>query len=288
MKRTATAIILLLICFTAKPQLLYQISGRGIEKSYLFATNKYANIEFLDSVPNLLALFARSKTVVTEFVVNDSVVRYLLSSAALLPDSIDLYSLYTPTEIGQLNSALMETMQLNVEQVKKMRPCYLTEIYREQLMMRYLSYDPNRSSEVFFQSMAEPYGKSVVALDTPEETLYMMFEREPEHWQQKQLIDIVQHGERDVALERNLLRLYRDGRLTQMAYDLQAPDNNSTVSFSDYQVYVKRNKQWVKRLEPLLAQGHLFICLDAKYLGGDNGLLSMLRANGYRVKAINK
>lgn len=288
MKRTTIAIMLLLICLTAKSQLLYRISGRGVENSYLFATNKYANIEFLDSVPNLLALFARSKTVVTEFVVNDSVVRALLSSAALLPDSTDLYSLYTPTEIGQINAALMEMMQLNVEQVKKMRPCYLTEIYREQLMMRYLSYDPNRSSEVFFQSMAEPYDKSVVALDTSEETLYMMFEREPEHWQHKQLIDIVQHGERDVALERNLLRLYRDGRLTQMAYDLQAPDNNSTVSFSDYQVYAKRNKQWVKRLEPLLAQGHLFICLDAKYLGGDNGLLSMLRAAGYKVKAINK
>ena len=288
MKRTTIAIMLLLICLAAKSQLLYRISGRGVETSYLFATNKYANIEFLDSVPNLLALFARSKTVVTEFVVNDSVVRTLLSSAALLPDSTDLYSLYTPTEIGQINAALMETMQLNVEQVKKMRPCYLTEIYREQLMRRYLSYDPNRSSEVFFQSMAEPYDKSVVALDTPEETLYMMFEREPEHWQNKQLIDIVQHGERDVALERNLLRLYRDGRLTQMAYDLQAPDNNSTVSFSDYQVYAKRNKQWVKRLEPLLAQGHLFICLDAKYLGGDNGLLSMLRAAGYKVKAINK
>lgn len=288
MKRTTIAIMLLLICLTAKSQLLYRISGRGVENSYLFATNKYANIEFLDSVPNLLALFARSKTVVTEFVVNDSVVRALLSSAALLPDSTDLYSLYTPTEIGQINAALMETMQLNVEQVKKMRPCYLTEIYREQLMMRYLSYDPNRSSEVFFQSMAEPYDKSVVALDTSEETLYMMFEREPEHWQHKQLIDIVQHGERDVALERNLLRLYRDGRLTQMAYDLQAPDNNSTVSFSDYQVYAKRNKQWVKRLEPLLAQGHLFICLDGKYLGGDNGLLSMLRAAGYKVKAINK
>ena len=288
MKKAILAILLFFTCLTAKSQLLYQISGRGVEKSYLFATNKYVNIDFLDSVPNLLPVFARCQTVVTEFAITDSTLAPLLSAAAMLPDTVDLYTLYSPVEITAINNALTDYMQISVNQIARMRPCYITQIFRDALMQRNLQYTPDRSSEIFFQAMAEPYGKRVVALDSPTETLYMMFEREPRHWQQKELVDIALYPERDIRLEKEILNLYRNGHLTQIAYNLQAPDNNSTLSYSDYQVFAQRNRQWVKRLEPLLAEGKLFICLDAKFLGGDNGLIALLRAAGYKVKPVNK
>jgi uncharacterized protein YbaP (TraB family) len=73
-----------------------------------------------------------------------------------------------------------------------------------------------------------------------------------------------------------------------MAYTVKGPDNLSTLSYSDYQIFAKRNKEWVKRLRPYLAEGNAFITLNAIYLGGEDGLLAQLRAAGYRVKAVNK
>ena len=73
-----------------------------------------------------------------------------------------------------------------------------------------------------------------------------------------------------------------------MAYFVKAPDNQTSLSFSDYKVYSLRNKQWVKRLQPYLREGKAFITLNAMYLGGEDGLLARLREAGYRVKAVNR
>ena len=70
------------------------------------------------------------------------------------------------------------------------------------------------------------------------------------------------------------------------AYFVKGPDNQTSLSYSDYQVYAQRNKQWVKRLTPYLREGKAFITLNAIYLGGEDGLLAQLRTAGYRVKAV--
>ena len=67
-----------------------------------------------------------------------------------------------------------------------------------------------------------------------------------------------------------------------------SPDNMTSLSYSDYQIYAKRNKVWVKRLTPYLKEGKAFITLNATYLGGEEGLLAQLKAAGYRVKAVNR
>ena len=73
-----------------------------------------------------------------------------------------------------------------------------------------------------------------------------------------------------------------------MAYLVKSPDNLTSLSYSDYQVFAKRNRQWVKRLSPYLREGKAFITLNAIYLGGEDGLLAQLKAAGYRVKPVNR
>ena len=116
----------------------------------------------------------------------------------------------------------------------------------------------------------------------------MLFDREPFHWQCKELLQIIEYPEREVRQERILAEMYRMGRLTDMSYQILSPDNQSTQSYSDYQIYAARNKEWVKRLRPYLVNGGAFITLDAIYLGGEKGLLEQLRAAGYRVKSVNR
>jgi uncharacterized protein YbaP (TraB family) len=142
--------------------------------------------------------------------------------------------------------------------------------------------------ETFFETVATQNGKPIYGLDNVGETMYMIFDREPFHWQCTELKKIVESPEKEVRLEKMLVDMYRYGRLSDIAYTIKGPDNLTTLSYSDYQIYAKRNKQWVKRLQPFLKEGKAFITLNAIYLGGDQGLLAQLREAGYKVKAVNK
>jgi uncharacterized protein YbaP (TraB family) len=169
-----------------------------------------------------------------------------------------------------------------------MKPSYLAEMLRSELMKRWLHYDENRTMETFFEHVALEANTPVYGLDDVGETMYMLFDREPFHWQCEELKKVVQYPEKEVRLERQLLDMYRYGRLSDMAYLVKSPDNMTSLSYSDYQVFAKRNRQWVKRLSPYLREGKAFITLNAIYLGGEDGLLAQLKAAGYRVKPVNR
>lgn len=280
----------LLLCYLISPaHVLYKVSGNSAKApSYIFATNKIVGVEFLDSVPNLLHCFSQCSLVLTEFAMQDYEALATLRVAALLPDSIRLDRYYTEEEYKHIDEAMQLTVGMGMDKLCRMKPSYLTALYRNELLHKWLDYDDQRSMEAFFQSIAADKGIPVRAIDEIGETMYMLFDREPFHWQCKELLQIIDYPEREVRQERTLSEMYRMGRLTDMSYQILAPDNLSTQSFSDYQIYAARNKEWVKRLRGPLLNGGAFIVLDAIYLGGEKGLLEQLRAAGYKVKSVNK
>ena len=287
--RRSILFILLTISISAPAQVLYKISGNSAKApSYIFATNKIVGIEFLDSVPNLLRCFSQCKVVLTEFAMQDSEALATLRVAALLPDSIRLDRYYTTEEYQKIDETMQLTLGMGMDKLCRMKPSYLTAMYRNELLHKWLDYDDQRSMEAFYQAIASDKGIPVRAIDDIGETMYMLFDREPFHWQCKELLQIIDYPEREVRQERTIADMYRMGRLTDIAYLLVSPDNQSTQSYSDYQIYAARNKEWVKRLRDYLVEGGAFITLDAIYLGGEKGLLEQLRAAGYRVRAVNK
>ena len=273
----------------ANCQVLYRVSGNSAKApSYIFAINKVVGVEFLDSVPNLLPCFSRCSVVLTEFAMQDYEALATLRTAALLPDSIRLDRYYTTEEYKQIDEAMQLTLGMGMDKLCRMKPSYLTAMYRDELLHKWLDYDSQRSMEAFFQALASDKGIPVKAIDDVGETMFIIFDREPFHWQCKELLQIIEYPEREIRHERMLADMYRMGRLTDMAYQIVSPDNQSTQSYSDYQIYAARNKEWVKRLRDYLVDGGAFITLDAIYLGGEKGLLAELRAAGYKVRSVNK
>ena len=283
------SVAVLLCAFNAHAQVLYKVSGNSAKApSYIFATNKIVGIEFLDSVPNLLRCFSECSVVLTEFAMQDYEALATLRVAALLPDSVRLDQYYTEAEYKQIDEAIQLTLGMGMDKLSRMRPSYLTAMYRNELLHKWLDYDDQRSMEAFFQAIAADKGLTVRPIDEIGETMFMLFDREPFHWQCKELLQIIEYPEREVRQERTLAEMYRMGRLTDMAYQILAPDNHSTQSYSDYQIYAARNTQWVNRLRTFLVEGGAFITLDAIYLGGEKGLIEQLRAAGYKVRPVNR
>ena len=270
-------------------QVLYRISGNSAAApSYILATNRMVDMTFIDTIPNAFKCYAQCNKVITEFAMQDYEAIAALRQAAILPDSIQLRHFYNHEQYQQIDEALRINLSMGLDKLGRMKPSYLAEMFRNELMKRWLHYNEERTMETFFEKVALQSNIPVYGLDDVGETMYMLFDREPFHWQCEELLKVVEYPEKEVRFERSLLEMYQYGRLADMAYFVKSPDNQTSLSFSDYQVYAKRNKVWVKRLTPYLREGKAFITLNAIYLGGDEGLLAQLKAAGYRVKAVNQ
>lgn len=270
-------------------QVLYRISGNSaVAPSYILATNRMMDMSFIDTIPNAFKCYAECNKVITEFAIQDYEAIATLRQAALLPDSVQLRNFYSNEQFQEIDQALRINLSMGLDKLGRMKPSYLAEMYRNELMKRWLNYDEDRSMETFFEKVALQSNIPVYGLDDVGETMYMIFDREPFHWQCEELLKVVEYPEKEVRFERSILEMYKYGRLTDMAYFVQSPDNQTSLSYSDYQVFAKRNKEWVKRLHTYLKEGKAFITLNAIYLGGEDGLLAQLKAAGYRVKAVNK
>ena len=289
MRRLFILIVLGSWLSTASAQLLYQISGNSAQaKSYILATNKFVDMTFIDTIPNTFKCFGQCNKVLTEFAFQDYEALAVLRQAALLPDSIRLRNFYNDKQYDYIDESLQLTLGMGLDKLARMKPSYLTEMYRTELFKKWLHYDETRSMEVFFQAVAAERGLPVYGLDKIGETMFMLFDREPFHYQCEELYNLIENPELDVKQEATIRDMYLMGRLSDIAYQVEGPDNRSTISYSDYQVYAKRNIEWVKRLQPYLHEGKAFIVLDCIYLGGDKGLLAQLRKVGYKVKPVNK
>lgn len=276
-------------CAITHAQVLYRISGNSAAApSYILATNRNVEMTFIDTIPNAFKCYAQCNKVITEFAMQDYEAIAALRQAALLPDSVQLRNFYSEEQYQEIDDALRINLGMGLDKLGRMKPSYLTEMFRNELMKKWLNYNEDRSMETFFEKVASQSDIPIYGLDDIGETMYMLFDREPFHWQCDELLKVVQYPEKEVRQERTLRQMYLYGRLTDMAYQIKAPDNGTSISFSDYKLYSQRNKVWVKRLNPYLKEGKAFITLNAIYLGGEEGLLAQLKATGYRVRAVNR
>ena len=289
MKRILYILIITAFALHANAQLLYEVSGKSSkQKSYILAINRYVNMQFLDTIPNVFQCFGKCNKVLTEFTMQDYEAIAALRQAAVLPDSIRLTNFYTEEQLDYIDQSLLLNIGMGLDQLSRMKPSYLTEMLRTELMKQWLQYDEQTSMESFFEYVAAERGIPVIGLDNIGETMYMLFDREPFHWQCEELLKVVEYPEKEVQQERTIRDMYLSGRLADISYQVESPDNKTSISYSDYKIYCARNKEWTKRLQPYLHEGAAFITLNAIYLGGEKGLLQQLRAAGYRVRPVNR
>ena len=267
--------------------MLYEVTGNGLRnKSYIFGECKWVETSYLDSVPELLKAYGHCEQIVVECFMNSVDVSGDISRAALLPDSVKYDDLFSPEQYRTVNQALFNRLHIGLEQLGRMNPAAIGDLFLSALYKEELGYDEQRSMENFFTYIAIEQGHDILSLDNTQQTVQQMFYREPLHYQVEELYKMVVYSDREVAVVHDLIKAYRKGELADMSYIVRGPENKSSMSFSDYQAWSIRWPRWVKTLGEIMSQRSTFVVLDARYLGSDKGLLQAMRAAGYKVKAV--
>jgi uncharacterized protein YbaP (TraB family) len=128
-------------------------------------------------------------------------------------------------------------------------------------------------------------------LETPEEQVEALASFEDSV--QREMLEgyLALSEERRLALTQALYRLWQGGDADAL-YDWYRKMNeeeklsSDTVRKVDEKMIFLRNKRFVERLRPHLASGKpVFVAVGALHLGGDQGVLALLRAQGFTIAA---
>ena len=130
-------------------------------------------------------------------------------------------------------------------------------------------------------------GKTVKGLETYAEQLSAMASI-PNDIHLKSLIEAVRLGSRMDDVFATMTELYLAGEIGQTVPLLKevAPDGSDDAGYAEFEelIVTKRNHLMAERAAPLLAEGSVFLAVGALHLPGEEGLIELLRKQGYQVQ----
>jgi uncharacterized protein YbaP (TraB family) len=137
-----------------------------------------------------------------------------------------------------------------------------------------------------FAQMAGNSRKPVLGLETLEQQL-AIFDKVPVEDQVKALVAMVRKPEEAKAEVNRLLAAYKAQDLPElMKFSKESEFSPESSEFLE-DLLAKRNLNWIPTIETVAGRKPTFFAFGAAHLGGKDGVVELLRAKGYAVKAIH-
>jgi hypothetical protein len=262
--------------------LLWQIDQVGLTSSYLFATLHSEDPRILQLPLIVQTRFEHAKSAAIEVVMDIPSVQQF-SNAMFFSGTPHLDQLLNKEIYSKIVEALRQ-YGLSEKLARSMKPwAVMTTL--SQLPSKTGQYLEMRLYQRAMELQIPLYGLEKVA-----EQL-QIFEELPLAEQVVLLTDTVTHLEerpkvydklRDLYLERDLIAL----RATSESYMLAQSSNHSLTKAFFKRLVEDRNLKMVNQMLPRLQKGNAFIAIGALHFPGEQGILKLLEARGYRVVAV--
>lgn len=262
--------------------LLWEISGNDItQPSYLFGTIHVIPSEDFNLEDNVLKKLGKTKQLVLELDLSN-VNTLEVAKAALLPDDKTVKDYLTEDDYMLLESYFADSLSAPMPLFKtayaKLKPFFLQQ-------MIYIKYLGNNTSsyEMELMDKARDNNAEILGLETLNEQLSFIDQMSLED-QFESLIKTIQEGAEQAKYLDQLIEAYKDKDLPKLNEMISSFDEFKDISNT---LIDERNKNWVIKLKPILQKGAAFIGVGAGHLGGDMGLIQLLRNEGYTVSPIS-
>lgn len=279
-------------------QLLYKISGNGLEKpSYIVGTYHLAPGNFADSIPGLKDAFASCKQIYGELDMQDALSdenRDKLEKAQLLPEGTTLSSLLTKEQMDRVNTLMRETIGADMTnpmlaaQFDKMTPTALsTTLTVFAFIKKSPNFNPMNLLDSHLQLLAQKQGMVIKGLETVDFQVEVLYGGSLEK-QVEELMCVVDNFDDVVEMAEFVTAAYFSQDLDQLLdvtnEESEGPCASSPES-NDNLIY-NRNANWVKAMPDIMQQAPTFFAVGAAHLCGDRGVLRLLEQAGYKIEGV--
>jgi uncharacterized protein YbaP (TraB family) len=274
-------LLFILLASFSQAQLLYQISGNDLaQASYLYGTIHILPKEKFELSNSLKRAFEASKTIAMEVDLDMSgAEKIALAQKVLLPDGKTLKDFMAEQDYLQLKMYCIDSLKWSeskFERSSKLKPMFFSSILIQESMSDMASY------EMEFNKMAKKKHKNTIGLETIEFQLGL-FDQLP---MQTQVDMLKQDYKSDLKSFDTLLACYLKEDLETLGV-LMAAETAAYPEFNEI-LLVQRNKSWIAPMRAQMQKESTFFAVGAGHLSGPEGVIALLRANGYTVTAIKQ
>ncbi len=112
-----------------------------------------------------------------------------------------------------------------------------------------------------------------------------IFDSIPYEDQAKDLVRSIDSLENNRKSMNELIRVYKDQDIEKL-YNLSVSEESSTSNYMDLLLY-SRNRNWVAQFPSIAKDSSTLFAVGAGHLGGEKGVLQLLKKQGYTVRAIS-
>jgi uncharacterized protein YbaP (TraB family) len=289
MKKIFLLTSIIFTVFYAKSQLLWEISGNGVKKSYIFGTNHLVSSDFLDSIPNVFKAYNSCKTVVGEVLLNAKNISDTIMAYAVLPKGTVLKNLFTDEECSIVDKALKNTLFLSLQDVSTLKPAMILAMYEQTIYEKVVKKRGDFQLDSYFQQVAEMQGKKVTALENATEQAALLFGNQTLERQTEIFVATVQDSAKLVEDIKKIVDLYKKGNIDLLYAEYMSDTGKIAPTLRERHALLdSRNANWSKKISELIKKNSAFIAVGALHLSGENGLITLLKKDGYKVKPYEK
>lgn len=259
--------------------LLWKIEGRELPKpSYLYGTiHLICPSDFVLS-DTLKGSLKQTDRLTLEIDMDDPGLMMAMARSMAMSGENQLKQLLDSTDYNRLNRYFKDSVGMSIAPFERAKPFMLMSI----LLNRVLACQP-QSYELSLVSLAKKQNSEVLGLETVEEQM-AVFDSIPYTAQAKMLVtlmDSLPQARREFG---KMVEVYKQKDLNGLyALTLESEfemENQQEILLND------RNKRWIPIIQKQITEAPTFVAVGAAHLGGQAGVINLLRQAGYRVSPV--
>ena len=264
--------------------LLWKIEGNGIKKkSYLFGTVHLIDEEQFFFPKKLQKIVSKSDVLTMEIAGLPDPMEALKLS---MLEEGSFFDFFTDQQTDSILVWVEENTSLSGKSFKmmfgKMRPFVVSQMLVELDENNPSSGMENKKSyEIELEAIATDKKLAIDGLETVAEQLGF-FDSLSNDQQVLMVMEVVRNGSNSGLEEtEKIMTLYADQNIDGL-YQMIADAGGFLEGINDV-ILDDRNKRWIPMIEKMIAEKSTFIAVGAGHLGGPNGVIRLLEAQGYTL-----
>jgi len=285
MVRIIYIIITLIFSFVVKAQdleksLLWKISGNGLEKpSYLFGTmHAVCDVNFDNDVKKALD---ETNQLYLEIDIDDPNLQSKMMKGMIMKDGITISSLMNEEDSKILDAFLKKNIGMSLKIVDKFKPFIINSMFIPKLLNC-----PIQSVEAELMAISMEQNEEIFGLETIEEQL-IFFDKIPYKIQIEELVRTAKDNLAKDKIEMDeMIKVYNDEDIEKMLKMIIDSDNRMMADFNEV-ILNERNANWIPIISKVALEKPTFFAVGSGHLAGENGVIKLLRREGFQVEAIN-
>ena len=289
MKRILTILTLSLMCLTSNAQLVWKISGNGIQKpSYILGTHHGCPFNYCDSIPGLMKAFDKVDNIIgeinmIEFSEMSPERMQKMQAMMMMPADTSLLSLFNEEETAKVNAWLKDEMGASLEMLSVMKPMTIMVTVQNKILTEMMPELATMTSiDKYMQTLGQSKGKTIGELETADYQMELLYANSLEE-QADALLEMIDQGD-SKKLMQQLTDAYKSQDLDTLWEIFQ-----EQMTGYEYDAIVKvRNLNWEKQMKEILPKQTTLFVVGAGHLPGEYGMINLLREAGYKVKPVKK